>query len=315
MNRSVAAAALVFLLAACSPEVSGTAGSGDGPAGPSIASDFVVAAGEDGVAQVTRDGFQKLSGMRSADVSAAGLVGPIAAWMPTEDLAVVVADGKIATVRASGPAIVSDCPNCSGAAAAGVEIVTSRRAFRLPGSFDLLFLDTGLSVQRTVPSERVPERGHTAYPPENRQSPVTLAASSSAVTVGYLARSGGIRAGPSVIAQYSLNGDLRGHVVVDGIIGRSAASPDGRYLAMAIGGSGGACITSSDLEVVDLTDMRILNSPPKIPNNYQPNPAGWGEPWFEITDLSWTDDLTVTATGLIYDPPRSESCDPRPDVW
>jgi hypothetical protein len=82
-----------------------------------------------------------------------------------------------------------------------------------------------------------------------------------------------------------------------------------------VGGSGGACITAGDIQVVDLVQIRLLTPPPKIPDSYQINPDGWGDPWFEPTDLMWLNDHVVRATGLINDPGIDSTCDVNPAIW
>ncbi|MGH3988585.1 MAG: cupin domain-containing protein, partial [Pseudonocardiaceae bacterium] len=120
----------------------------------------------------------------------------------------------------------------------------------------------------------VPPSVNTAYGAENTESPVTLAADPDSVTVGYLSRNGGNRRGPSIIAQYDHDGRLLRNVTVDGLVGRSAVSPNGRHLALEVSGSGGACVTVSRPVVVDLESLRVLLAwRPAFPHEWSSNDA------------------------------------------
>jgi hypothetical protein len=105
--------------------------------------------------------------------------------------------------------------------------------------------------------------------------------------VGYLSRNGGVRRGPSIIAQYSTSDSLVRSISVDGIIGESSVSPDGRYLALGVGGSGGACVTVSDPVVVDLDRLRVQTVDPTVPAQALARADALTEPWFLMTDLVW----------------------------
>jgi hypothetical protein len=298
----LAFALLAVLLVSCS-ESGKPAPQADPPGVP----DFAVVAGKDGVALVGDDWFEPVAGLAG---SSAGYVGAMAVGV-TSASAVVLAAGRIALVRAHQPAVVVDCAECAGIAVTDEFVVTSRKSFTPGNGIEIVLFQRDLTPSRTVPADRLEERGATDYPAENTESPVTLAAGSGRITLGYLSRVGGIRSGPSVVAQYDFDGKLLGNASVDGTLGRSAVSPDGRRVALGVGGSGGACVTVSSPVVVDLDSLRVRKVEPDVPGGASDSGRF---PWFMLTDLSWREG-TLFATGEVHNPPAGETCDPHPRTW
>jgi hypothetical protein len=304
------AATVVVLLGLCAAAcTSNTAECGDDKAS-GASNNFVVLSGEGGVAVTDGKGLETVPGVAGPSFIQAG---PLA--VPIGDgTAAVMGAGQLAVVGPHCQPIVKDCQDCAGVALADGLIVTSRTNFQPGEGFDLVFFRSDLSLDHSVPARRVPERRTIQFPAENTASPITLAAARDRVTVGYLSKNGGVRAGPSIIAQYSTSGSLLDHVSVDGLIGQSSLSPDGRYLALGVGGSGGACVTSYDLVVVDLEGLRVQTVDPAVPAAAQAGAASLSDPWFLITDLVW-DGPVVRATGEVHSPPEGESCDRDPGIW
>jgi hypothetical protein len=269
------------------------------------ASDFVVVAGMDGVALVGADWIERVP-----DLGAPGFSGGQLSAELDRASAAVLSTGHIAIVRPHDHARVADCADCAGIAVTERSIVTTRKNFTPDNGFDIVTFKRDLKPDRVVPAQRLEERVTTDFPAENTESPVTLAADANRVTVGYLSRGGGVRAGPSVIAQYDFDGNLLGSTMVDGILGESLVSPDGRYLALGVGGSAGACVTISAPAVVDLQSLKVHKIEPEVPG---PVDSG-AYTWFMLTDLSWQQNM-LSATGQAHDPPPSESCDPDPQEW
>jgi len=307
---SALSAALLLSVVGCgsTPE---TSPPGTTRAAQAAAESFSVLVGPKGLAVLHGTTVEPVAGVPPTEVTAAG---PVAALLPETSGAAAVSAERIVVLGPGQPPIVKPCNTCSGVAATADAIITTRSNFREGEGFDLVFFDHRLASSRIVPAQRLTERAKTTFPAENTDPPVTLAASASSVTVGYLSRNGGVRAGPSIVAQYSLAGKLLAQVSVDGIIGRSAVSPDGHYLALGVGGSGGACVTVSDLAVIDLEQLTLADLGPAIPDAYPIDPSALSEPWFLLTDLLWNADR-VSATGEIYSPPPGESCDPKPQIW
>ncbi|WP_020672889.1 hypothetical protein [Amycolatopsis nigrescens] len=268
--------------------------------------EFAVVAGNDGVALVGADWLEKVEGIEAPEQDTDG---ELTARLDGQRAAVVYA-GRIAVVQPHQQAIVKDCADCAGVAVTDEFIVTTRRNFTPGNGFDLVLFERDLSTSRVVPAQRLEERVSTDYPGENTESPVTLAADGDRVTVGYLARDGGNRRGPSIIAQYSFEGGLLGNTKVDRVIGRSAASPDGRRLAVELSGSGGYCVNTSELLVVDVGSLQAQKIEPVVPGVS----ADVVNPWFELTDLQWAGEKLVVA-GEVHNPPDGETCDLGPEVW
>jgi hypothetical protein len=273
---------------------------------------FAVVEGPDGVAVVTPDGLEKIRQIAPPAVTPAGL---FAALLPGGDRAVVVLNDHVALAGPGVAPIVHACEGCVGVAATEDGVVTTRKNYEPGEGFDLVFLGPDLSVLRTLPAERLEERAAADYPAENTDSPVTLAADRTSVVVGYLSRNGGIRRGPSVVARYSQDGRLMGHVMLDGILGRSVASSNGQYLAVAVGGSGGACVTVSEPHVLDLHDLTPIDVAPELPAGFHPASSAPGDSWFMLTDLTWNGTHLVI-TGEAHDGSAGPSgCDPHPQAW
>ena len=108
----------------------------------------------------------------------------------------------------------------------------------------------------------------------------------------------------SVVAQYDYQGNLLAHVSVAGILGRSAVSPDGRLLALGVGGSSGACITISEPVLVDLQSLGMQPVEPKVPAAVIDDSGAFGEPWFLLTDLIWRDRRCWPPARCTSRPPR-----------
>lgn len=250
---------------------------------PEGRTNFVVASGPDGVAVIEGPNIVPLAGLNDPGFLIRGAMA-----VPVDgSTAAVLLDGRLAVVSRNGIEASADCRECSGLAASDAKIVTTRRNQQPGNGFDILTFTPALEVEVTVPARRLEERVTIDYVPENVESPVTLAASPERVTVGYLSLNGGVRRGPSIVAQYSHDGELLDSVVLDGILGAAAVSPDGQMLALGVGGSGGACITSSELVVLRLNDLETLDSGPPVPAPVSASTGGLDEPWLLLTDLLW----------------------------
>lgn len=306
-SRSVTCLALVvalgFGVAACAEETFNPA----------------IAAGADGVTVIDGKRSTPIKGMSGIDFL---LPGALAA--PLSDSAVVViGQGQIGRIDGDGRSIITECTDCRGVAATDEFVVTTRKNFQPGEGFDIILLSHSLEPERAIPARRLSERSTIDYPPENTESPVTLAAAEDRVTVGYLSANGGVRAGPSVIAQYSYDGELLDSEYVDGILGQAAASPDGQFLAVGVGGSGGACITESAPQVLALDGLDPVDVGPFVPDEAAVGYRGPEAPWFLITDLYWQDHV-VRVTGEVHGfasgPSAgggSEVCEgyAEPEVW
>ncbi|WP_020524282.1 hypothetical protein [Catelliglobosispora koreensis] len=273
---------------------------------PPAAEPFVVVAGEDGVALTNGHWLEKVA---EATPNEGWEPGPLAVALP-DGSAAIVRNDSVTLAKPHTAAVSKECAECAGVAVINGEIVTTRKNGQPGNGFDFVFFDAKLAASQVVPASRLPEEVTTDYPPENTESPVTLAASGDRITVAYLARDGGARRGPSIIAQYSPTGQLLKSIRVNGILRTSAVSPDGAFLAAGFGGSGGWCVTSAELAVVALDRLEALNLGPALPKFFT---AG-GSAWSLITDLVWRDGKVV-ATSLLYALGPREDCDFTPQPW
>jgi len=299
---------LVVLPAATIALVACTSDPGAPAAEPPKPSSLSVIASEQDVALTNGDWVKKIPELSGSEGVTRGDAVPFG----TDTLAVLFKD-KIAVVGEDGTKATADCAECAGLAISNGSLVTTRTNLEPGGGFDLVFHSTGLEVERVVPARRLTERGEPGVPAENDASPETMAADDESVVVGYLSRIGGVRRGPSIIAKYSLDGTLLESVSVDGILGLSSASADQRYLAVGVGGSGGACITASDFRVVDLETMTELDTEPAIPIAAIKTNTGLSGRWFNLRDVSWWKGAP-RAVGQVFDPGEA-SCDDHPTSW
>jgi hypothetical protein len=254
-----------------------------------------MAVGEDGVAIVDVEGLHRVEGLPASPYATTGSPAVPAFG----DRIAVVSEGQVALIGPGGDAVVADCAECSGVAATAEHVITTRRNGQPGEGFDIVLLTEDLEVAETVAATRASEPVNGTPSGENSASPVTLAASEDRVVVGYLSVNGGVRAGPTVVAAYSYDGELLDHMLVSGLLGLAAPSPDGEHLAVGVGGSGGACITSSALEVIALDGLEVLGAEPAVPAEVMATFDDLGEPWLYMVDVAWTG-TAVRTVGEVY---------------
>ena len=114
-----------------------------------------------------------------------------------------------------------------------------------------------------------------------------LAADDDAAYVAYLSRNGYVRAGPTVVAAYGLDGQDRGSVLEDGLVYDQSLAPGGRHLALSVGGNSGACVTSTRLVVLDTTTMTSLGTDPALPKSAHAPTGSLSGIWFQDAWLTW----------------------------
>jgi hypothetical protein len=239
--------------------------------------------------------------------------GAAVAWRD-HGTAVVVSGDMIGIVDAIGEHRIAPCMDCRGVALAGDIAITARANYRAGDGFDLVEFDSSLSEIRSTPSTRLNERWLGIRTDEDSRPPDVLAATDEHIYLTYVSRLGGARRGPEVVARYSRTGQLLSYLMIDGRTFDAEVSPDQRYLALTAGGSGGACNTTAHLRVVDLAEMRELDTYPDRPLARMTSSGTLSDPWFYIDSLRWADGRVVV-TGQVHAPPRNETCDPAPQSW
>ncbi|MEV0764253.1 hypothetical protein [Nocardia sp. NPDC050435] len=251
--------------------------------------------------------------LKAFRTEAANWNGTSAVWRDANS-AVVISGGTIAIVTADGERVTAPCVDCRGLAVHGTTVVTARTNFRAGDGFDLVELDGNLREIRSTPVQRVNERWLGVRNADDVRPPEVVAATADEVYVSYISRSGGARHGPEIIAKHSRDGDLRAYTLVDGKQFGHAVSPDLRYLAVAAGGSGGACVTTANLRVIDLHEMRELDTYPDRPLEHMTATGSLSEPWFYAEDVRWVAGH-VEVTGQVHTLRSDENCDPAPRSW
>lgn len=235
-----------------------------------------------------------------------------------ESTLAVTANSRLGLVKQDGSATSVECRGCVSVMWTGRDLVVLMPSTGEGQSFDLVSFDRDLHRTGSVTLRRLTER--TDPEQQRNVSEVSLlAANDATVWLAYTDRFGFARGGSRTIAAYSREGRLLRSTRVPGLIYNKAISPDGRYLAVADGGSGGACITIGELDVIDLVTMRGLDTSPRIPNKALLEAAPDDVPSlnFAADELVWRG-ATLFATGETSrgnDPAGKAGCDSEARRW
>lgn len=211
---------------------------------------------------------------------------------------VLLADDVVATVAPDGVVRSVACPDCSGLAVNGDTIVLTRD----PGSgsvFEFVFVNRqDLSGAGSVAAARTVDPN--PYPDDDRQywdTPLVHFADGAGIVVTYDYRPGGMNArggDETVVARYSSSGELLASNQIGGRVDVGVLSPDRRFVALAFGGSFGACYTVGEPGVVDLATLTV---------SFPPAAGGDGTTWFQL-DPYWDDQGVLHAIGeRFFEPP------------
>jgi hypothetical protein len=212
--------------------------------------------------------------------------------------AIAVVDGAwLGVIRPDGSANVIACARCTSVAAGGDDLVVLRSSLADELAFELVRFSQGLEQRSIVTARQVTER--TSPDAEPLEGAELMAANATTAWIAYSDRFGFTRGGSRTVAAYSADGSLVATTRILGTIYHSAVSADGRFLAVADGGSGGACITDSTLDVIDLTTMGSLDTAPRIPVRALLAAAPDDVPSLNFTteSLSWRGSVAV-AVGI-----------------
>ncbi len=228
-----------------------------------------------------------------------------------------VSDERVGVLNGDGTVTDQECPGCHGIAVTDAGIVTAQDNFQPGFGFDVVVLDDALHEVSRGPAERVAERPIDSTTAPDQSPVVLLGATATQAYVGYLSRTGGVRQGPWVIAAHDLDGRRTGVAVENGKLYGHRLSPDGRYLALSVGGNGGACVTSNHLAVIDTRTMTDLGTDPLLPAGLGVTTEQSSEAWFQSAGLFWSsgpDGVVATDHGGVHRPDGS-GCDPRPEIY
>lgn len=266
---------------------------------------FVVAWGDEGtvltdgnqLTQLSQIGFQHLrSGAFAAQVD--------------DNRAVVVTPDELHMVDRSGLFKTVDCVGCMGVVVDDGEIVTAHDGGSGDDAFEVEVFDDDLTPLHTVavPVVGVPVRSGGAL-----QRPSLLASSSDRLTVSYLSADAIEEGGPSVVAQYSSEGEPLTHVVVEGTVDQAAVSPDGSMIAIAVARHEDSCDPASAPTLLSLEDLEEVEIGKAVPPE-----LGDAELRFRTTDLHWNG-AELSATGQVSriqsGSTDGDPCDAHPGLW
>ncbi len=225
-------------------------------------------------------------------------VGSPVVPLPNQRFA-VVGEGKLAALGADGLGSVVPLDKvCGDLTPAGERILLMCAGSELRGSeFQVRVFDSALRETDRLDLTRVHERVGEKATDGNESPPAILAAGAEAIWIVYVDRKGWGRGGSRMIAKHDYAGRVLSTLHVDGVIYETALSPDGRYLAMFAGGSSGAMDTVSNLRVVDLGLMTVLNAAPDTPGAAMRDSRSTEDVYFTGAELRWVDSETLIATG------------------
>jgi hypothetical protein len=166
----------------------------------------------------------------------------------------------------------------------------------------LRIYDANLALQSVVPITLVTEPPSPTGIRDN-PFPVVVGTADGQIVVSYTTTNGISRGGPSVVALYALDGTLGRHWTVDGAVYGVAGSADGRFLALGVGGSGGACNSSAAPVAID---------------TQAPNPSALARDtsaarWNYVTTDLWWNGYKLVTTGIVQNP-RQGPCVLHRDV-
>jgi hypothetical protein len=235
-----------------------------------------------------------------------------------ESTLAVTANSRLGLVKKDGSATSVECRGCVSVMWTGHDLVVLMASTGEGQTFDLVSFGRDLQRTGSVTLRRLTER--TDPEQQRNVSEVSLlAANDATVWLAYTDRFGFARGGSRTIAAYSREGRLLRSTRVPGLIYSKAISSDGRYLAVADGGSGGACLTIGELDVIDLVAMRGLDTSPRIPNKALLEAAPNDVPSlnFAADELVWRG-ATLFATGETSrgnDPAGKAACDLEARRW
>ena len=165
-----------------------------------------------------------------------------------ESTLAVTANGRLGLVNQDGSATSVECRGCVNVIWTGQYLIVLMSSVGEGQTFEVVSFGRDLRRVESVTLRRLTER---TDPEQQNDSAVSLlAANETTVWLAYTDRFGFVRGGSRTIAAYSREGKLLRSTRVSGLIYQTAVSNDGKYLAVADGGSSGACITAGEIDVI-----------------------------------------------------------------
>jgi len=195
-------------------------------------------------------------------------------------LAVVLAGEELAVLRLRDRSVRRRaCSGCGSVTAVGDRVVTVGKDFVAQVYDDELKLLATLPLDHVVTPLDAPN-------PDGFFVPALVGAVNGLFVIEYLDAAGGVRAGPSWLSSYTIEGKLEKHVRVDDVVEGAIPNAAGTQLMIDAGGSGGACAHGSTPSTWDgrgaLQDL--------VPGDEDAN----GDKLFDLYDAYWNGDQIVT---------------------
>lgn len=228
-----------------------------------------------------------------------------------DDHAVVVTPDELHLIDRSGQVRSVDCVGCMGVAVDDGEIVTAHRPTTDDDSFALEVFDDRLTPLRTIAAPRV--GGPSQFEGGSSPAPAMLAASDGRFTVSYLSADAIEEGGPSVVAQYSAEGEPLAHLIVEGTVDQASVSPDAGMLAIAVARGYDTCDPPSRPFLLQLDGLEEVKLGEPVP----PELEGSGLS-FRTTDLHWDGEVLIASGQVSRDLSGStedDPCDAQPGLW
>jgi len=234
-----------------------------------------------------------------------GLPGDRFALLTATQLAVVDAHATTLTTAAEG---------CLDVTASRTQLLVLCPGSKLGGSsLRVRLFDFDLDPAGEIDLRLVGERAGVSSVRWDAGDPTFVAAGDKALWIAYPGIKSGARGGTRLIVQHDLTGRAVASAPIDGVLFDQVLSPDGRYLATSAGGSSGACHTVSNLRVVDLVEMTLLNTAPDTPAEALADSTAEGDVYFTSSQLRWTGPGSLVAYGTTAH--HSGNCDEHPRTW
>ena len=279
----IAAISVVVGLSGCSSAPSRGAGSDLTPAvGPNVANFLVVTS--KGVVNVVNG--ETVTPVRLPS----GVTGDHwrSAIAVSQDAIAYLAAGWAVVVDKDATARAVPCERCESLGWTGSGLVATHARLEEGRGFEILSIGTGVSGTNVAVAQREADRfGLSDGSEEFSVAPEILAANDQTVWLNFMdTRIGNARGGTTVLSAYGLDGTLEGTTRIDGSVYASAVSPDGRFLAVNAGGSGGACVNIGHLEVVELAQMRPRVTGLPLPVEAL-SEANGEQPWLDVQHIWW----------------------------
>lgn len=309
VRQRLAALASCLVLAACQTQAPATPTDFGSPEPPAALS-YNVTLQSGAVVLRTQAEGRTVEAALDADGHATPLVA-----LPGDRFALLTAT-QLAVIDAHANTLTTEAEGCLDVTASRTQLFVLCPGSKLGGSSSqrVRLFDFDLKPAGEIDLRLVSERAEVSSVRSDAGDPTFVGAGDKALWIAYPGSKGGHRWGTRLIVQHDLTGRAVASAPVDGVLYNQVLSPDGRYLAASVGGSSGACHTVSNLRVVDLVKMTLLNTAPDTPAEALVDSAAEGDVYFTSSELRWTGPGSLVAYGSTAHHDAAK-CDEHPRNW